>query len=130
MTLPEVSLAQLESALKASWDSRTAHLGAHQPGNPALGQCYPTARVVQWFFPAFEIASGAVETPSGLEWHFWNIDPACNPVVHLDLTWSQFAPGSTVKHFTILNRETLGDSPPTVGRCQLLLERVRMKLAG
>ena len=121
---PDVSLQRLKSALEASWDRSTAYLGAFQPGNPALGQCYPTARVVQWFFARFEIASGEVDTGSTLEWHFWNIDPTCNPPVHVDLTWQQFRPGSKVNQFKILDRHALGDSPPTIERCQLLLKRV------
>lgn len=124
-----VSLSRLRDALEVSWDSRTAYLGAFQPGNPALGQCYPTARVVQWFFPQFEIASGEVDTGPTLECHFWNIDPACNPPVHVDLTWQQFSQGSAMKKFTILDRDSLGDSPPTIERCQLLLERVLIQLA-
>jgi hypothetical protein len=128
LTLPRVSLCQLRSALEASWDRRTAYLEALQPGNTALGQCYPTSRVVQWFFPNLEIASGEVDTGSALEAHFWNIDPASVPVKHIDLTWQQFAEGSKVVRFQILDRHALGDSPPTVARCQLLLERVLMKL--
>jgi hypothetical protein len=126
--LPNVSLAKLRSALEVSWDRRTAHLQAHQPGNPALGQCYPSARLVQWFFPSFEIASGRVETGSSLEWHFWNIDPAADPARHVDLTWQQFAEGSKVVQFEILDRHALNDSRPTIERCQLLLERVLMQL--
>ena len=126
---PGVTLPQLTAALQASWDSRTAYRGASQSGNPAVGQCYPTSRVVQWFFPRFEIASGEVDTGSMLEWHFWNVDPACDPPVHVDLTWEQFGPGSKVRHFTILDPHSLGDSPPTIERCQLLLERVLVELA-
>jgi hypothetical protein len=100
----------------------------HQPGNPALGQCYPTARVVQWFFPRFEIASGQVQAGSSLEWHFWNIDPVADPARHVDLTWQQFAEGSKVVQFKILDRHALNDSPPTIERCQRLLKRVLMHL--
>lgn len=126
---PDVSLARLKSALEASWDGRTAYLGAHEAGNPALGQCYPTARVVQWFFPRLEIASGEVNTGSATEWHLWNIDPEGDPPNHVDLTWQQFGPGSRVTQFRILDREALGDSPPTIERCRLLLERVLARLA-
>jgi hypothetical protein len=126
--LPPVSLVQLEAALEASWDRRTAYLEAWQPGNPALGQCYPTSRVVQWFFPHLEIAAGEVDTGSAREAHFWNIDPASTPAEHVDLTWAQFARGSKVAHFRILDRHALNDSPPTVARCRLLLERVLLSL--
>ena len=127
---PAPSLARLQLALEASWDSRTAHLGVSQPGNPALGQCYPTSRVVQWFFPRFEIASGEVDTGAAREWHFWNVDPARNPPEKVDLTWRQFPQGSAVTRFTILVRNSLGDSPPTLQRCQLLLDRVLLHLGG
>ena len=128
-SLPAVSLPQLRAALEASWDRSTAYLGAYQPGNAALGQCYPTSRVVQWFFPRLEIASGEVDTGSALEAHFWNIDPASEPAEHVDLTWQQFAEGARVTRFTILDRNALNDSPPTVARCQLLLDRVLLRLA-
>ena len=125
---PPVSLSQLRSALETSWDHRTAYLGACQPGNTALGQCYPTSRVVQWFFPNLEIVSGEVDTGTALEAHFWNIDPAFNPAKHVDLTWQQFAEGSKVVRFEILDRHALNDSPPTIARCELLRERVLIKL--
>ena len=128
-SLPAVSRPQLRLALEASWDRSTAYLGAHQEGNPALGQCYPTSRVVQWFFPRLEIASGEVDTGSALQAHFWNIDRASEPAEHVDLTWHQFAQGSRVTRFTTLDRHALNDSPPTVARCQLLLDRVLLRLA-
>jgi hypothetical protein len=127
-TLPSVSLAQLRWALETSWRPDTAYLGVHRPDTPALGQCYPTSRVVQWLFPELEIASGEVDTASGLEAHFWNVDPRCDPARHVDLTWQQFAEGSKVARFEILDRHTLNDSPATVTRCELLLARVLMKL--
>jgi hypothetical protein len=128
--LPRLSLPQLRSALEASWDRSTAHLEVYQLGNPALGQCYPTARVVQWFFPELEIASGEVDTGSALEAHFWNIDPASNPARHIDLTWQQFPESSKVLRFTVLDRHHLNDRPATVARCQLLLKRALVKLEG
>ena len=60
------TLDRLRAALEASWNARTAYQGAVRPGNPAFGQCYPTARVVQHFFPAFEIACGDVDTGAGV----------------------------------------------------------------
>ena len=126
--LSPVSLARLRSALKASWDPGTAYLGVHEPGNPALGQCYPTARVVQLFFPELEIASGEVDTGSALEDHFWNVDPAASPVRHVDLTWQQFPEGTKISRFEILDRHRLDDSAPTIARCRLLLQRVLLRL--
>ena len=126
--VPPVSLSELRRAIEASWDSSTAYLGVHRPGNPALGQCYPTCRVVQWFFPNFEIASGHVDTGAALEAHFWNIDPAFDPARHVDLSWKQFPDGSRIAGFQILDRHALNDSPPTVERCQRLMGRVLARL--
>lgn len=119
-----VTLARLRVAIEASWDADTAYQGAVRPGNPAFGQCYPTARVVQWFFPELEIACGDVDTGDSVESHFWNVDVADGAARHVDLSWQQFPPGSTVRGFDLLDRDTLNDSPPTVERCVLLLERV------
>jgi hypothetical protein len=124
-----VSLTRLETAIQASWDERTAYLGANCPSNPALGQCYPTSRVVQWFFPEFEIAYGEVDTGRAIEAHFWNVDPTEDPAVHVDFTWQQFPPGSFVRQFRLLDRTALGDSEPTVERCRLLLQGVLDRLA-
>jgi hypothetical protein len=126
--LPRVSLPRFRSAVEASWDPSTAYLGVSQPGNAALGQCYPTARVVQWFFPHLEIVSGEVDTGSSLEAHFWNIDPACEPAEHVDFTWHQFPAGAKVTRFSILDRHALNDSAPTILRCRLLLGRVLRQL--
>ena len=84
--------------------------------------------MVQWFFPDLEIASGEVDTGSAFEAHFWNIDPTSDPAKHVDLTWQQFAEGSKVVSFKILDRHALNDSSPTILRCQLLLERVLVRL--
>lgn len=124
-----ITLLRLRAALEASWAADTAYLGAQRDGNPALGQCYPTARVVQYFFPEFEIASGEVWTGESTEWHFWNAREVGGAIEHIDLSWPQFPPGSTVKTFALLDRDRLGDSPPTVARCGLLLERVLAALA-
>lgn len=123
------SLSRLGAALERSWDRRTAYLGASRSGNPAFGQCYPTARVVQWFFPETEIASGKVDTGSGIEAHFWNVERSAGGLIHIDLSWQQFPRGSRVTEFELLDRSALGDSPPTVARCRLLLERVLTLLA-
>ncbi len=114
----------LARALEASWDHETAYQGVTRPGNPAYGQCYPTSRIVQWFYPQYEIAKGEVWTGSGIEHHFWNVCGVGADAAWLDLSWSQFPPGSVVRHFTLLDRDKLGDSAGTVERCALLLRRV------
>ena len=120
----DVDLLRLREAVEASWDARTSYQAARREGNPALGQCYPTARVVQFFIPEAEIARGIVETPDGVETHFWNALPEADGLRHLDFTWQQFPSGSTTVSFELLDRERLGDSAETIGRCDLLLRRV------
>jgi hypothetical protein len=124
-----IDLERLATAIEASWDHRTAYRGITQPGNPAFGQCYPTSRVVQFFYPEVEIACGEVLTGAGTECHFWNIRGSGTQAEWIDLSWKQFAPGSVVQRFEILDRRRLGDSPPTVERCQLLHRRVLSYLA-
>ncbi|HEX8213940.1 MAG TPA: hypothetical protein VF582_00545 [Allosphingosinicella sp.] len=124
-----VPLSRLTRALEASWDSRTAYLGAASPGNAALGQCYPTARVVQWFFPELEIVRGEVDTGSSVECHFWNIGRDSGILAHVDLSWAQFPAASVVRSFEVLDRTALDDSQPTIARCRLLLDRVLVRLA-
>ena len=123
-----VDLHALRAALEASWDVRTAHLGATAAGNPALGQCYPTARVVQHFLPACEIVDGEVWTGERIEHHFWNVIEVDGVLEHIDFTWQQFPPGASVRRFTVRNRHTLGDPQPTLDRIELLRQRVEALL--
>ena len=123
------SLDELRKAIEASWDERTSCLGAVREGNPAWGQCYPTARVVQVFFPEMEIARGVASTVSSEEAHFWNVIAIKGGLTHVDLTWCQFPPGTIRGDFDVLDRHDLGDSIETVTRCDLLLSRVTRRLA-
>jgi len=123
-----IQIERLAPAIEASWDDRTAYQGVTKPGNPAFGQCYPTSRVVQWYFPEFEIACGDVWTGLSLECHFWNVRGSGEDLEKIDLTWSQFPSGSVVRRYEVLDRAKLGDSPATVERCALLLERVILNL--
>ena len=125
MTMSDQHLMlRLREALEASWDRQTSHQGAAQAGNPALGQCYPTSRVVQHYYPATEIIKGTVCTGKSEEVHFWNALPVGKDWYHIDLSWQQFPAGSIVREFVVLDRANLGDSEPTVQRCALLLKRV------
>jgi hypothetical protein len=126
---PAVALDRLACAIEASWAPDTAYLGVAEPGNPALGQCYPTSRVVQWFHPEFEIARGAVWTGVRAECHFWNVHGADDQAEWIDLSWKQFPPGSVVEACELLDRKALGDSPAAIARCERLLRRVLDQLA-
>lgn len=117
-------LPSLLEALSASWDKGTAYLGVAENGNPALGQCYPTSRVVQHYCPATEIIKGKVWTGKTLEVHFWNVLRVGDELYHIDLTWQQFPPGSVTQEFSVIERGQLNDSEATKIRCALLLKRV------
>lgn len=119
-----VDLISLREALEASWSPRTSYGGVWAEGNPALGQCYPTARVVQHFLPASEIVRGTVRVGTRYETHFWSELPIAEGTVAIDLTWQQFPPGSVVTAREALDRNKLNDSPSTVARCDLLLAAV------
>lgn len=118
----------LRRAIEAAWQPDTAYHFVEEPGNPGLGQCYVTSRVVQYYFPDAELAEGQVVTPTGNEWHFWNVFPNSGQELHLDLTWQQFPSGSFVKDWKIRPRHTYNDSPPTVERFERLLQRVQHHL--
>jgi hypothetical protein len=123
-SIGSIDLPVLTLALEASWDSFTSYQGATRPGNPAYGQCYPTSRVVQWFYPEYEIAKGEVWTGARIEQHFWNVRGAGEDAEWIDLSWKQFPAGSVVRQFSLLDRNSLGDSERAKERCALLLQRV------
>ncbi len=83
--------------------------------------------MLQWFDPELEIACGDVVTNAGTECHFWNVRPG-DPE-HIDFSWQQFPPGSRVCSYKLLDRNTLGDSPATIERWALLLQRTLVNLA-
>ena len=80
-------MLRLREALEASWDRQTAYRAVEQAGNPALGQCYQTSRVVQHYYPATEIIKGKVWTGESEEIHFWNGLPVGDEWYHIDLSW-------------------------------------------
>jgi hypothetical protein len=123
-TFSQPDLLLLREALEASWDEKTSYLAVKKEGNPALGQCYPTARVVQYFFPNTEILKGNVWNGIELELHFWNGLLVGETLYHIDLSWQQFPPHSSVRDFQVLDRNLLNDTPSTTKRCEILLHRV------
>jgi hypothetical protein len=128
--LANVDMTQLREALEASWDIKTAYLETSEKDNPALGQCYPTSRVVQRFFPETEIAEGEVWTGKAIEKHFWNVLKLNGKEYHIDFTWQQFPAGSSVRSYKIRNRDALCDGAQTIKRVELLEKRAREFLAG
>ena len=122
-------MLRLREALEASWGRDTSYMAAYQAGNPALGQCYPTCRVVQHFYPETEIIKGTIQTVGHRDdVHFWNGLPFGGDWYHIDLSWQQFPSGTKVTEFTVLERNNLNDSAATATRVSLLLERVRFYL--
>ena len=124
MARPPDFMLRLREALAASWDKRTAYLEVEQMGNPALGQCYPTSRAVQHYYPETEIIKGKVWTGKTLDAHFWNALRIGDDWYHVDLSWQQFPVGSTIREFVVVERQELNDSEATKQRCALLLKRV------
>jgi hypothetical protein len=122
-------MLRLREALEAGWDAQTSYEAAEQTGKLALGQCYPTSRVVQHYYPATEIIKGKVWTGKTAEIHFWNGLLINEHWHHIDLSWQQFPAGSIIQQFVVLDRQHLGDSETAVQRCALLLRRVKAYLA-
>ncbi|EEF24516.1 conserved hypothetical protein [Ricinus communis] len=125
---PQEFMLRLRDALTASWDKQTAYLAVEEIGNLALGQCYPTSRVVQHYYPEMEIIKGLVWNGKSHEVHFWNGLCIGDEWYHFDLTWQQFPPTSVVQEFAVIKREDLSDSEGTLKRCELLLKRVDDRL--
>jgi hypothetical protein len=123
------NMVKLRHALEASWDEKTSFQSVSDKDNPALGQCYPTSRVVQFFYPETEIVEGKVWTGNKFEKHFWNVLEANGHQYHIDFTWQQFPSGSIIKSWKTLDRNKLGDGPNTIKRVELLQRRVKNYLA-
>lgn len=121
-------MLQVREAIEASWSMDTAHEKAYEEGNPALGNCYPTSRVIQYYFPQTEVVEGIVVTPNGEEKHFWNILVVNGDEYHVDLSWQQFPPGSSVKEYKVRDRQEFGDGEDAIRRVELLLSRVEHHL--
>ena len=120
-----IEMHQLREALEASWQQDTAYLNVKKEGNSALGQCYPTSRVVQHYFPDTEIVKGQVWTGKALETHFWNTLNVNGTKYHIDFSWRQFPSGSAVRSFRLLTKKEFSDSEATVKRVDLLMQRVQ-----
>lgn len=117
-------LTKIREALEASWDEQTSYLAVKEEGNPALGQCYPTSRVVQHYFPKTEVVKGKVWNGTEEETHFWNILDADGARYHIDLSWQQFPPGSSVREYRVLDRSDFKDGDESKRRVKLLIDRV------
>jgi len=129
MSSDDSNMLHLRQALEASWSVDTAYHRVFQKGNPALGNCYPTSRVVQHYYPKTEIVEGKVQTPNGTEKHFWNLLTVNGTEYHIDLSWQQFPAGSYVKSYGIRDRNELNDGHDATRRVNLLLSCVEEFLA-
>lgn len=125
-----VDLLKLREALEASWDVQTANSGVKEPDNPARGQSYATAWVVQQFMPELQIVKGNVWNGFEQHVHFWNCLRIGYQLYHIDFTWRQFPPESSVQDFVVLHRDSLGVSEPTLKRCRRLLEKTTHYMQG
>lgn len=118
-----VDLSWLGRALEHAWQPDTAYQEVVVEGNPAYGQCYPTARLVQLLLPEAELVHGWVRTGDRLDEHYWNQLSGHRPI-DIDLTWQQFGYGAEVVECKILDRSFLNDSAATLRRCDLLHTRM------
>ena len=125
----KANMLHLRQAVEASWGTDTAYLGVFEKHNPALGNCYPTSRVIQYYYPKTEIIEGEVQTPTGVEKHFWNLLTVDGTEYHIDLSWQQFPAGSYVKKYKTRDRNELNDGEEATRRVDLLLKRVGKHLA-
>ena len=122
--MEKMEMYRIREALEASWRQDTAYEHVYEKGNPALGQCYPTSRVVQHYFPETKIARGFIWTGKSEEMHFWNILDIGGTIYHIDFSWRQFPPGSSVVRWALLSEDD-PDSEATVKRIETLLKRVQ-----
>lgn len=117
-----VTLAELETALRASWSPATAApgYGTGESGHTAAGQCAVTALVIQDCLGG-DILRAVVRDGS----HYWNRLP---DGTEIDLTRDQFAlfrPDDV----RVRTREEVLASPDTALRYKILASRVAATLA-
>ena len=60
-------MSRIREAVEASWKQDTAYDEVFEEGNPALGQCYPTSWLMQYFYPLLEIVEGEVDTGKSID---------------------------------------------------------------
>ncbi|GAA3013181.1 YunG family protein [Streptomyces fulvorobeus] len=121
-------LADLEAAIRSSWDADTTtpvHRPRWNPDNPARDQCGVTAMVVNDLLGGElirgEVRVGGVRT----DFHWWN---RLGMGIEIDLTREQFGPEEIVTGGTVVPR------PPEIARLreeyELLRGRVLERLRG
>lgn len=67
---------------------------------------------------------GFIWTGKSEEMHFWNILDIGGTIYHIDFSWRQFPPGSSVVRWALLSEDD-PDSEATVKRIETLLKRVQ-----
>lgn len=116
------TLSRIESAVRASWGPDTRdpdEPGSWEPRNPARGQCFVTAAVLQDLLGG-EMVIG--QSKAGGQWlgcHYWNRFAGLD----VDLTREQFAPGETVSSGRVVGRR-----PGPFARCQEQYETLRARV--
>lgn len=92
------TLSELELAFRRSWDRDTtcllpeALIGWHA-GNPAYGQCGPTALVIQDLLGGDLLLAEVANGTEKAEVHYWNRLPGG---IEIDLTREQFGPHQSI----------------------------------
>lgn len=123
------TLAQLEQAIRESWDLETSDDADWSPENPGWGQCDITSLVVHDLVGGELLAAGVYLGDERVESHMWNRLPSG---VEIDLTRDQFRRGDVVGEPVVRPRpaELPTDHPRHHRHEQYLVlsERVRTRL--
>lgn len=118
-----VTLAQLEEAIRASWDRETTEEpNVWTEENPAYGNCAVTALVVRDYLGGDVVAAGVVRGGARVDRHAWNRLPSG---LEVDLSRDQFRDGEQYEDAAVVT-DFVGAR--TQERYELLAARVRERL--
>ncbi len=125
------SIDQVINATAASWDADTsASPDLWTPEQPTLGQCVPTALVLQDYLHGLLTRVRAVFPDGNSETHYYNTDIPPHAMA-LDLTRGQYSPGQefVLAPLGVEIRDYVLQHDQTDRRYTILLARVGERLA-
>lgn len=119
----DITLEQLEAAIRASWSAETAHSPqSWSADNPSGGQCWTTAYVVRHFFKGEIILAEVLPHTDPIARHAWNRLPTG---IEIDFTRDQFPSTQEFRECTVPESVIIAVSGK---QAYLLLERVEAVL--
>ena len=130
-SLPPLTLAQVEAAIRDSWARDTADAeNDWTPENPSCGQCDVTSLVVHDLLGGELLGADVFRDGERVEAHMWNRLPTG---IDIDLTREQFRRGELIGEPTVRERTSAIAQPthPRYHRYQaylVLAQRVRDRL--